>query len=229
MKNFLKKQKEYIALALFLIMIFGLLHFVVIPLLGKIDGIKNVMEEATLKQEIKKQRLEELPKIREQYSEIENQQEKIEVLLSKKQAVALIERLEKLAQDTGNKISISIQEDAPKKSAPIGSLKKDSPETTLVDSLPSKNYLRLKIILLGDYSGIFRFISSLETLEYYSDIVSINIGQVTDEQTVFGQSTSNGFDVASPFNAQNSDSAIVSKKSAGKLSASLETVFYSKD
>jgi len=229
MKKFLKNQQEYIAVIIFLLVVFLLTYFVLIPILGRIDRTKNEMEQAVIKQEIERQRLGELPKIREQYAEINSQQKKIDVLLDEEQAVTLIERLESLARDTNNEILISIQEDdLQQKNVPVSKVKKESTDTILLDSLPNKNYLKLKILLRGDYGGIFSFLKKLETLEYYSDIIAINIGQASLEQASFGQNTLGSFDVSNPFVNQTKGSGDSLKKESGKLSASLETVFYSR-
>lgn len=229
-KDFLKNQREKIAAASFFLIIGGFVYFVVVPLLGKITSIKDEIEAGTIKQEMVIQRFNELPKIRQQYSEIMGQQEDVDVLLNKSQAVILIERLEKLAQDTNNKIVISTQEDLPQKVQATAKGKSDSSATILVDSLPSKDYLKFKISLSGDYDGLYRFVSSLETLEYYSDITEISIGHPAADGSS-GSSATRNSDVLNPFGNQSAaseSSAVFSKKDSGKIDTSLGVVFYVK-
>ncbi len=46
---------------------------------------------------------------------------------------------------------------------------------TVLGSLPSQEYLQMKIELKGDYNSIIKFIDFLENLEYYCDIVAIQM------------------------------------------------------
>ncbi len=238
MKKFLKTRREIIALALFFGVV-GLLGFlVVMPLLAKIAEIKNGIEQGIIKQNIGNQRLTELPKIRQQYEEMNSQQEKIDILLDKQQVVTLIERLEKLAQDTNNIIAISIKDNSQQKvvPAPSGNKTASTTENALLNSLPNKDYLQLTISLTGDYSGLYKFIASLESLEYYSDILSVSISHLVGSD-VSGNATNSvvtngGNGSLNPFNSQVGTSPSVFpvslKKNGNKLSTSLQVAFYSK-
>jgi len=230
-KNFLKNQREIIILILFFCIVGGLFYFVIFPLLGKITETKNAMQENAIKQEIKSQRLNELPKIRQQYTQIDSQQGKLDILLSKEQVVVLIERLEKLAQETNSAITISIKDDAAQKNGSAAAIKKDSEVATLADSLPSKDYLKLTISLVGDYDGIFKFISGLESLEYYGDITGINISHAVESKLPIGVSPSSNSGILNPFNTKSSagqTGEVLSKQDTNKLNAILDVVFYSK-
>lgn len=229
MKKFLKAKKEIIAIVLFVGLIGSLHYFVVLPILGKITTIKDVIVENKLKQDLKKQRLGELSKISQQYEEAGRQQAKLDILLDKQQAVVLIERLEKLAKDTDNKIVISIQEELQqqKKVAEVVTTKNASSEKDLLDLLPVKDYLKLKITLAGDYNGAFNFISSLETLEYYSDIVELSVGPWAGKEPTNVSNSSSG--LLNPFSSQVSRVQVATAKdSSNELETVLGVVFYSK-
>ncbi len=235
MKKFLKTQREIIALALFFLIVGVLAALVILPLLRKITAIKDEIEQGAIKQNITNQRLFDLPKIGKQYTEINNQQDKINILLDKQQAVALIERLEKLAQETNNTIAITIQDAPQQKNLPIAPVAAPGTapvsDNALLDSLPSKDYLKLTIMLTGDYNGLFKFISSLESLEYYSDITLINISHLIDNADANTVTSSGGSGVLNPFNPKDVSTSVTpapAKKIGNKLSASLEVVFYSK-
>ncbi len=231
MTKFLKNQRELVVLALFFVVIGGLGYFVIMPLLKSITLVRDGIQEEAIKQDIRRQKLNELPKIREQFAKINNQQNKIDILLSKDQAVVLIERLEKLSQDTGNTIVISIN-DGLQQAANPALAKAGSATANLVESLPSNDYLKLTISLTGDYDGLFKFISGLETFEYYGDIIGINISHSTDSglPSAAGAAPING--VLNPFNAQLTPGAsstnTAAKQNGSKLDTSLEVVFYTK-
>jgi hypothetical protein len=227
MKKFFKKQRELIAVALFFLAVGAMGYFVVAPLLKKIASIKNEIDENKIKQEIKKQRLEELPKIAQQYTSISSQQKKFDILLDKQQAVALIERLEGLAQDTNNKIQIVVQEDASAKKTADSKSKTAPKVPALIDTLPRKEYLKLRITLTGDYDGVFKFVHRLESLEYYADIIEINIGQVASNQTTSVASL--GMDGSNPFNDQVAKEPALGLGDPNQLATALIVVFYSKN
>ena len=147
----------------------------------------------------------------------------------------LIERLEKLAQETNNTIAITIQDAPQQKNLPIAPVAAPGTapvsDNALLDSLPSKDYLKLTIMLTGDYNGLFKFISSLESLEYYSDITLINISHLIDNADANTVTSSGGSGVLNPFNPKDVSTSVTpapAKKIGNKLSASLEVVFYSK-
>ena len=225
MKKILKTQRELIAAILFFVVIGLLIKIVIVPLIDRISGIKTEIEESNIKQALKKQRLDELPKIRQQYSAITDKNGNLDLLLDKDQAVSAIERMEKLAQDTNNEITISISDsDQSKPAAPKG---KDA-QISLAESLPSSDYLKFKITLLGNYEGLYKFISSLESLEFYSDIISINIGQPSATGSDSAK-TRNG-DVLNPFSSVASSPVVNTQPqpNTDALSTSLEVAFYTK-
>jgi len=176
MKNFFKKQREIITILIYVGVVLVLIYFVILPLLSKIKNINDQIQEGGMKQELVKQQLAELPKIQQQYNVLQKNEGLIDVLLNEEEAVVLIERLEKLAQDSGNKIEISVQNPQLKKSTATvpGKINADN---VLVSALPSTDYLQMQILLTGDYNKAVDFIGKLENIEYYSDIIGIRIKQ----------------------------------------------------
>ena len=229
MKNFLKKQKEAIVLISYPLLVAALVYFGIMPILNRINNINEQIQEENLQQESAKKHLDELPKIEEQYSELKKSEDLINVLLDNNSAVVLIERLEKLAEDSGNKISIVIQDKDVSKKAVNNSVSlktAKSDEKTLVDSLPDKNYLQMKITLVGNYNEIMSFIYSLERFEYYSDIIGI---QLTNDNNgkIENKSSSVSVGISNPFSGssgvQNGEPEL---KKEGDLSGVVDVVFY---
>jgi len=180
MKNFLNKQREITALLLYVTLIVCLVYFVILPLVGKINSISDQIQQAAMNQESVELHIRQLPKIQKQYQSLQGSGDLSNVLLDENKAVALIEKLEKLAENTNNKIKITVQERiaAPTKKATtkVASL---APKT-LVDDLPSPDYLKMKIALTGDYNSAVTFIDRLEKFEYYADIIGIQINKYDD-------------------------------------------------
>ncbi|MEI7621180.1 MAG: hypothetical protein WCJ51_01440 [Candidatus Moraniibacteriota bacterium] len=203
MKNFFKNQQGLIWVLLLGGATLALGYFAFFPLLHKITALKDEIEESSIRQYIKKQRLDELPKIRKQDAEIGEQAGRMETLLDKNKAVVLIERLEKIAQETNNEISIAIVEKvAPQKES---ASKKKEKVVKLVDFLPSRDYLELQISLSGEYAGLVKFMHSLETFEYYCDVESVDITHQNEATSPSAktQVIINSGDVVNPFGGAN--------------------------
>lgn len=225
MKNFFRKQKELLAVLVYAGLVVALVYFLILPLVGRIEGVNDKIQEESLKQQIVNQQLEELPEFRQQYDALAEKVSLADVLLDKDNAVVLIERLEKMAGDTGNGIAISVAAPAnvpAQKSAKSSAAKTNADaEVSLVGSLPSADYLQMKISLTGSYGAIYAFIRSLESFEYYSDIIGIQMKQEAAKNSSGGMFSPGGFRPAT--GAEEKDPA-----AARELSAALDVVFYTK-
>lgn len=219
MKKFLKNQKIIVTIIAYAILVVVLFYFIILPLVSKIGEIKDQIQEGNLNQEMLREKLAELPKIKQQYDALEEHRSLEDVLLDKNNPVALIEKLEKVAQESNNKIKISAQNlESEKKVSNIKS--KKVLEETLVSKLPSTEYLQMQISLTGFYNNIINFINKLEGTIYYFDIIGIKIRQ-SEENANYN---SNLFDQRSP-----SDSKKTAEEPREKiLEAILDVVFYTK-
>lgn len=226
MKNFFKKQSEILAILLYVIAVIGLVYFIILPLIGRINGISDQIQQELLNQEGVKLHIEQLPKMQKQFQDLQNNGELENVLLKKEKAVVLIEKLEELAESTGNEIKIEVQDVAiiepVKKSAKKGA---ESSDNALILGLPSSDYLQMKIILTGEYNSIIGFIALLEKFEYYSDITIIQINK-SDNSAKSPNSISNSGMFGSAPLAADDDSAQVAVPMKNEIAASLNVVFY---
>ena len=229
MKNFLNKQKEIVAILVYVIIIASLFYFVVIPFNKRIVDKSNQIQEEALKEESMKKHLDDLPRIQQQYKTLQDGASSIDVLLDKNNAVILIEKLEKLAENTNNKITITVQDKAPEqvKAAPKA---KTAADVTILDGLPKSDYLELKMNVVGKYDSIMNFIKILENFEYYSDIIGIQIAQNEKTAQVGGVSVSNSgmFGSSASVPAGNVTNNPISQNTDNLLSANLDTVFYTR-
>ena len=237
MKNFFQKQREILAIFFYVLFILALVWVVILPLLGKINNVNDQIQQEAMKQQSNKQRLDDLPKIQAQAEAVEKNQAALDVLLDKNNAVVLIEKLEKLADDSGDKITIAVQDQASAKTlapaetpAPAGAAS-TPPDNSLVSKLPNQNYLQLKITLDGNLNSIAAFIKSLESFEYYSDIIGLDIKK--SDPTAAGAAALAGSGMLSPFDAAGKPIAAPASPTAAtvptdSLSASLDVVFYTK-
>ncbi|HEX8974378.1 MAG TPA: hypothetical protein VF817_02725 [Patescibacteria group bacterium] len=235
MKKILRKQKVAIALGVYVILIVCLVYFVIVPILGKINDAREQIQKESMDQESRSQQLSQLPKMKLQYQNVQDGESSIDVLLSNNDAVDLIERLEKLADQTGNKITITAQDPAAQKTAPAQSnnQKNKAPDqNSIAGTLPSPDYLQMQLQLSGDYNAILKFITALENLEYYSDVTSVEIKQDQTETNAniassVGTGALNPFASSTNNKIQNADIAsIKNARKNNRLAASLNVVFY---
>lgn len=174
MKKFLHKNRELLALLLWLLLIFVGVRFVVTPLLEKISNTNDQIQEASLRQEITKRNISNLPNMQKQFEQIQDSNQFLDVLLDKNAAIELIKKLEQSADDTGVKIAISVQDKPVQKTQPVVK-NKTTDDNLLINNLPSSNYLELKLALTGTYAQIMNFIDTVEHFDYYGDIISLDI------------------------------------------------------
>lgn len=220
MKKIFQKQREIIIIFAYIVAVTMLVYFVVLPLLSKIEEANNQIQEESMKQEIIKQQLGELPKIQQQYDALQENEGSVDILLDKDNAVTLIEKLETLADNCGDKIEISVQNSQLQKNIVVATIK-TSTEDTLINALPSTDYLQMQIVLTGNYNEAIDFIRKLESMEYYSDITGIKIKQ--NEQTI-------DVGVANPFSSNSTTDVqkISDKSNLENIETTLNVVFYTK-
>jgi hypothetical protein len=227
MKNFLKQKRELFAVAAFVAVIACVVLFGIIPLQDKIVDVGEKIQQENADQEINKQRIDELPKIKQQYDTLKQNEDSLNVLLDPKSAVFLIERLEKLANDTVNIIKIAVQEKQPDQKA-LPAAKGKADENPLIKALPSADYLQINIGLSGDYGSVVRFINSLENFEYYADIISLNLKKSDAKNSTIQTATGSG--LLNPFNPDSAGAKKTDQPASNleEIDASLNVVFYTK-
>lgn len=228
MKKFFQQQRELIALLAYGLVIFAIVYFAIFPLMNKINEVNNQVQEETLNQEIVKKHIEELPRIQKQYDNLNSGPELTEVLLDNTRAVVLIEKLENLAQQSGNVINITVQEVAGTEVKKSSAKLKAGDEVPISDELPNQSYLRLKIILSGKYDSIISFMGALEKFEYYGDIIGIQMTKDNEKNSAQSSGISMGAGISNPFSTSIKDFGAIMKNTENRLNASLDVAFYLK-
>jgi len=167
-----KKYKAAIIILAFLVAL-GLVYFFVIEkLTAEIVNKKNKFQESMAIQEKQRNRLKELPELRNNFEILEDAEKKIYPFLKKDKAVELIQEVEKLAENTGNKVAIEVA--APDASAKASA--KNATET-IISALPVKEYIQLRIKVTGSFFSLLKLLNKLENSHYYLDIVSLQVSR----------------------------------------------------
>jgi hypothetical protein len=195
MKDILKKYSFLINIAGFLIVLVLVFFFVINPLQKSIQSNSDEIQKKIIDDNISKSRISQIPdmeKIEEAFSENKNS---LDIILDSSNEVDFIKKIESLAEETGNKIVLKIDDgkgNNPKKSVVTA---KDSDD--IKANLNYTKYLSMQINLEGNYEQALEFIHKLENMNYYVDIISINMIKNAQDQT--GENTSG----TSPFEANN--------------------------
>ncbi len=228
MKKFWKKYKIIVAITLYVVIIGALFYFVIQPFLNKISLSAGKIQEIIINQENKEKRLGELPKLKEQFGLVEKREGELFPLLTEDKAVELVEKIEKIAEDSGNKITLEMRDNKVKDAASkkTESAKKKAGEDDLRSDLPSSDYLEVKIKLSGDYNELIKFIEKIEAIEYHCDIISISIIPAAD--AFLNQSASNAASVFSSIDSDQAESQPEQKNIAREieLNSIVDLVFY---
>lgn len=175
MKVLLMKNRVLISLLIFATIIAGLFQFVILKLDRSIEENKRFLEERVIDSEIAEKRIEETPLLKERMKEIESMEKNLNVFVDKENVLPAIESIEKISEETGNKVKIEIVEDVSKKKddSKKGDSKKS--ENSIMANLPGKSYLLLRMNVECSFATLNAFMNKLENSSYFSDIVSLSI------------------------------------------------------
>ena len=158
----------------------------------------------------------QMPALKNQFEMVQRDEDKIRLSLNRDNLVGLIEKIEKVSEETGNKIKIELSEELDDKKST--KLKKDTDkDKNKTINLPSDNYIKIKANLFGNYVGLLGFINKIENMSYYCDIVSFKI---TDNLKNNGDSSGNPF---SESVAKEGEAAVPVESN---ISSTIEIVFY---
>ena len=183
MNKFTNKHLRLIIALVLLSMMGGIGWFGVVPFYGHIREIRDEIQQFYAGREHRNEQFSRLPDIRNQFDAVRKDEGSLDILLTRGRIVDFIKVLEGLAQETDVTIAIKSEEnpEVAKKKAPA---KTDGTETeakteqvkkTLVEQLPSDQYISLKLTLTGDYASLLAFLHKLETAPFALDVTSIDI------------------------------------------------------
>jgi len=232
MKQYIKNQRIALAIVAYVLVLGGIFFGGINFLVAKIHEVNNQMQTQKLDRETQSQQINDIPKMQQQFDDIESQKAIIEgMFLNKDDAVALIEKLEGLAEQcgVGVKIAVDDKQDDLKKKPAATKASKDAPEVVaLQDLLPGNNFLKFTLVLSGGYDGITKFISRIENMGYYNDVTSLDIKKNLETNNPVVSSGMSGIFGSAPVNNSNASGTKVSADSQGDLAATLSVVFYIK-
>jgi hypothetical protein len=116
-----------------------------------------------------------VPTIEKDYQKYKESEGMLNGLMESSKEVDFIKELEKLAEETNNKVEFKIQEE--KKNE----VRKKEADAGIKDKLAYKSLLSMQIAIEGDYGQLINFIHRLENYKSYVNIISIRTEKITQE------------------------------------------------
>ncbi|KKP98614.1 MAG: hypothetical protein US71_C0011G0029 [Parcubacteria group bacterium GW2011_GWD2_38_12] len=156
--------KLYITIAIIIMILIALIFGAILPILGKINFLKEEYLSIKLQIVNTKERRSQVEKVEKEFEVIKDSIAKIDVaLVDPSKFLDVIIKLEQLAEKTGNKHEITIIE--------IPKSQKDSKEkeSSLFKNIP------FKVILRGTFENAMSFMNELENAQFYSKIEKVEM------------------------------------------------------
>lgn len=203
MINFWKKYKLWLSILITGILIGVAFFFVAYKLIVKIKSVSDVVQEKTIDNENNQSRIAKIPEMEAAQRSFREREADLDATLDEDKEIDFIKKLEALAEVTGNRISLKIDESDQKKAE--AAKKGKNAEESILGSLPYDKYITVQINLEGGYSELVNFIHKIENFGYYLNIVSVNIikNALKEAETQAGRS---------PFSASRSGGNITLEK-----------------
>ena len=112
MKNIWFKFKLAIIVSGYALAAAVLVYFLIKPLVNDIKTLAYQIQAKSIDREIEKSQIEKLPEIKKEWSDYESRESLLNVVLGQQDQVSFIENIEAIAQTTGNKIDLKIEDAA---------------------------------------------------------------------------------------------------------------------
>lgn len=156
--------KLYITIAVVTTILIALIFGAIMPILGKINSLKERYLSIKLQIVNTKERRSQVERVEKEFEVIKDSIAKIDVaLVDSSKFLDVIIKLEQLAEKTGNRQEITIIE--------IPKSQKDSKEkeSSLFKNIP------FKVILRGTFENAMSFMNELENAQFYSKIEKVEM------------------------------------------------------
>jgi len=181
----LSKRKIVTALAVFFLIVVPACVASSVFLLRTIERKTQEVQIQNVRVQYQTDRLSHLAVLRAQYQKVISAQDLLRVLVQEQRVVTLIERIESIAAETHNEITINVVDRG--KSKHISETKGE--ETGMQDNrialVPGDDHsITLSLILTGTYNDFLKFINHIENMEYYADVLTISMTRAEEEEVL---------------------------------------------
>lgn len=232
MKDFWKKYNFIIILLGYGLLVYLIFLFLAMPMLVRLREKADNIQSKKLDMEVDQRKLERIGELEEEYNTVKTNKHLLDVFLDKDKEVEFIKKLENMAEETGNGISLKI--DPPVdiqdyRRAKAANEKKKEGEKELVYDLNYENYLSIEINLKGDLNGLVNFINKLENSQNYVNILALSSKKaVDDEENSFSSRTGGMFGVIIQNSSEKGPNIVPQEEKKEHLETKINAVVYLK-
>lgn len=181
MKKIWSKHKLLIITASCFVLLVATVYFLTAPFVNKIKEKSDKIQEKIIDNQITGERTASIPKMEELDNGYESEKKYFDVILDPEREIDFIKELESLADETGNKIALKVNEtNDPNDGKTKKTAGNKKNEKTIKEDLSYDNYIVIQIDLYGDYQEMMNFIRKLENFKYFCNIISIECKKETE-------------------------------------------------
>lgn len=190
---------------------------------------RDKIQEKLIDNKIDKLRLDKIPEMEQASGLIRENNEVLGVVLDLENEVDFIKKLETVAEETGNKISLKIEDQNDNQGKKRATASRKNEEEDIKDSLKYDNHIAMQITLEGRYANLVSFIRKIESDAHYMNVISMEISKIEDSEREQKNSSSGAQDVLWTGEAvQNDKAPEVSEKKSQFLRSIINLVVYTK-
>lgn len=182
MKDFWKKYNIWITIAGFLLLIVAAWIFALVPIRKSIESNSDEAQRKIIDGEMYVERVSKISEMEKTRSLLAENESNLRVFLDKNSEVDFIKKIEDIAAETGNKVSLKIEDESAAPKTKAAASKKNEDE--IKKSLPKIEYLSMSISLEGNYEQAVNFLHKIENMNYYVDVLSISMNKSAVEAVV---------------------------------------------
>jgi hypothetical protein len=231
-KKIWKNHKLIIITAGYSVAILLVIVFLAVPLVNKLVEKADSIQKNIIDDQISRERVDKIPQMEELDKVYQSKKDELDVILDPNGEVDFIKKLEALADETGNKMTIKVDEAAANAKAPAPAVESKDSKKSIKESLGYDKYISIQISLKGDYAELVNFVHKLENFRYYVNIISIESKkEVEISENKITPEASKSSDIFAALGAPiqtAAPQAQIEKKEKDILASTLKVVIYTK-
>ncbi|NLC31625.1 MAG: hypothetical protein GX765_06270, partial [Candidatus Moranbacteria bacterium] len=178
MKNnlFFEKNKYPLIIAILFLVWISFLLLIIFPEKDSLHNKFVDLEKEKLNNQANNEKLSSLGDLKRISGLLDSEKKNLEVIFSEDKIIDLVDELEKIAEEVGGEISISVASEEGRKIETVNVSKDEKREEDFLKNLPTQNYFEIDITLEGDYNKTLNFIKKINSIKYYNVIKSFEMG-----------------------------------------------------
>jgi len=155
--------------------------FVVLPMRKSMEKNSEEAQSKLADREIYEKRISGISEMEKTQKVFLANESNLRVFLNKNTEVDFIKSIEAMAEETGSKITLKIEDSNDPKAKQVVAKKG---EESIKSTLPRDKYLALQITLEGTYEAMLTFLNKMENMSYYVNVLSLDLNKSVIEKDI---------------------------------------------